>query len=111
MTKKMFVKTDGRYKGHSHWQYFIPRPTRQLGRINYPTRYQSMQTFFEWRKWCWSTWGPSKELDHWLDDLITRSEATPVDQNPSWCWSSDTDLQRIYLRGDAELTLFLLKWS
>lgn len=110
MTKKMFVKVDGRHKGHPHWKYFVPRPARQAGKIPYPTRYESMQTFFEWRRWCWETWGPSKEIDNWLEDLIHRS-VPPVDNNPSWCWVADAYSERIYLRGDAELTMFLLKWA
>ena len=107
--KKMYVTLDGRHKGHPTWKYCVPRPTRNHGQ--YPTRFESMQHFFDWRNWCWATWRPSKELDEWLDGTIQRSGITPVSQNPNWCWTCDTHSQRIYLRGDAELTLFLLKWA
>lgn len=107
----MYVKMDGRYKGYPSWHYFVARPSRQLGKVNYPTRYESMQTFFEWRHWCWDTWGASKELHHWMEDTILRVGIIPVDQNPHWTWVSDSTNDRIYLRGDSELTLFLLKWS
>jgi len=111
MSKNMFVRMDARYTGYPSWQLFIPRPTRQLGQVNYPTRYESMQTFFQWRRWCWSTWGPSKELSDWLDDCITRHNVVPEDQNPHWCWINDKVNTRIYLRGEQELTAFLLKWA
>lgn len=110
MSIKLYTKMDARYKGYPSWQYFISRPFRH-GRTNYPTRYESMQIFFQWRRWCWQTWGPSKELADWLEDTVPRPNVTPEDHNQHWAWVSDSTNTRIYLRGDAELTMFLLRWS
>jgi hypothetical protein len=76
------------------------------------TRNASRQLFNSWRAWCWESWGASKELEDWLDDVIYRGEAHELQShNEHWSWTNTMDQSRIYLRGDAELTLFLLKWS
>jgi hypothetical protein len=111
MSKNIFVRMDARYTGYPSWQFFIPRIKRQTGKTNTPTHYESMQVFFQWRRWCWTVWGPSKELSNWLDDCIPRPTIAAEDQNPQWCWVNDKNSTRIYLRGDQELTAFLLKWA
>jgi len=71
---------------------------------------ESYQKFYEWRNWCWQTWGPSKELQHWLEDLRNPNQLA-VSHNEQWCWQNDEYATRIYLRTDKELSIFLLKWS
>lgn len=112
MKSRLQTKMDARYKGYPDWQYFIGRPERTSRFFHTPTRYASMQIFLQWRRWCWETWGPSKELTEWLDDVITpRTVVAPEDHNLHWCWVNDQYSTRIYLRTDSELTLFLLKWA
>ena len=59
------------------------------------------------REWCWTHWGPSKELDayhqHDLFDGVSCS-------NPRWCWQHDEYRTRIYLRDEPETIAFALKW-
>lgn len=108
MTKnKLFKKLDKRNTGHNHWGYYINRPKRHYNSTF--TLHQSQQVFFNWREWCWSTWGPSKELVDWLEDR--RQTTEPVSHNEHWCFQNDQYATRIYLRTDKELSLFLLRWS
>lgn len=112
MRSRLQIKLDARYKGYPQWEYCINRPERTSKFFQAGTRYESMQIFFQWRRWCWETWGPSKELSEWLDDATTpRTVIAPEDHNPHWCWLNDQFATRIYLRTDAELTLFLLRWA
>lgn len=110
MSKKIYIKLDARYTGYPNWKYFVPRPNR-TSLMGAATRYESMQLFNSWREWCWDTWGASKELSDWQDDMIPRPDIEPVAKNDHWCWVNDTNTTRIYLCDDAELVLFLLKWA
>lgn len=112
MSKKFYQTLDRRHTGFGCFRYFIQRPKRlNLGSPSVYTRYESVQLFNEWREWCWTTWGASKELHEWLEDLRFSSPPRAA-HNPHWCWSHETlGDSRIYLIGDAELTLFTLKWA
>jgi hypothetical protein len=100
---------DARFKGFPIWKYYVARPLRGSNTVGITTRYESYQLFHAWREWSWSTWGPSKEIGDWLEDIKHPHLATS--HNASWCWLNDGNDSRIYLRTDAELTLFLLRWS
>jgi hypothetical protein len=110
MSKKIYIELDARYKGYPSWKYFVPRPNR-ISLMGTMTRYDSTQLFHSWREWCWQTWGASKELQDWHDDLTTRPNSNMVSHSENWCWINDSTSTRIYLRGDAELVLFLLRWA
>ena len=110
MKSRLHTKLDARYKGYPQWTYCVNRPERTSIFYRAGTRYESMQIFFQWRRWCWETWGPSKELYEWLDDMTPRQVGIE-DHNDHWCWLNDQYSTRIYLRTDAELTLFLLRWA
>jgi hypothetical protein len=94
-------KLDARFKGYSDWKYVIS-----------PKRGQTMvsrrQDFLRIREWCWNTWGPSKEIDFWLDD---KKVAEALGQNAHWAWQNDLYNARIYLRTDKELAQFYLTWA
>lgn len=119
MAKKIYTRLDKRYTGHGHFDYLVNRPLARTSVLYQSgqniTRYASMQLFNSWRQWCWHTWGPSKELDSWLDDVVYHDgDIEPVSHNPHWAWTKESthDVHsRIYLRGDAELTMFLLRWA
>lgn len=93
---------DRRHKGFTMWKYYIHRPKR------IPLE-QSKILFYNWRNWCWSEWGPSKELEEYTTaDLFDNYNSS----NSHWCWTSDRNfgIHRIYLRSDLEATAFALKW-
>jgi hypothetical protein len=98
------TKLDRRHTGYGHFTYYV-KP-----RVSY-LEYNNKQTFHEWRDWCWETWGSSKEIDEWLRDIRTRTLAKSVSHNEHWVWQNDEHSCRIFLRTDAELALFLLKWK
>ena len=80
------------YNGHRHFKYLIqPTDVNQI---------ITRQQIAEWREWCWATWGPSREL------LWAINGALDV----VWAWDTDNGNKRIYLKSDAELVLFQLKW-
>lgn len=108
MTNKFYTKLDRRHKGFGDWTYLISRPVPNY--IKAGSLLESKQQFYKWREWCWSTWGSSKEIDRWLEDYHTRY---PIfeSQNAHWCWQNDEYESRIYLRGDPELSIFLLRWG
>lgn len=100
---KPFIKIDKRNTGYGEWAYYINRHdfNPKLNSLD------SMNQYLRWREWCWTTWGPSKELDLWMEDRHRTTES----QNPHWCWSNNQYHSRIYLRTDKELSQFLLKWT
>lgn len=111
--KPYVITLDGRHKGSHCWKYFVDCPTGLVIR----------QRFFEWRNWCNSTWGDSKELDEILDDrrhdLFVHSmigntpqitKYDPISHNKHWCWNT-VSKYRLYLKSDEELSYFLLRWS
>lgn len=109
VAKKIFHKLDRRNTGYGDWAYYINRqPNINIGLFN------ATQKFYEWRNWCWQTWGPSKELVSWFEDLrnqIQNPNLIAISHNEHWCWQHDQYATRIYLRTDKELSMFLLKWS
>ena len=80
------------YNGHTHFKYII-QPTEKNILI-------ARNQLAEWREWCWQTWGPGREL-------LWSITATP---HAVWSWDSEHDNKRIYLKSDAELVLFELKF-
>lgn len=108
MKSKIFKKLDRRNTGFSDWKYYVNRPSRS-NHIVYLSLYECQQIFFSWREWCWQTWGPSKELEDWLED--TRHTNHAVSHNEHWCFQNRDYATRIYLRSDKELSMFLLRWS
>lgn len=108
MKNKNFTKLDRRHTGFGEWKYFIDRPPI-YDQGKFITAFETKQIFFMWRSWCWETWGPSKELEEWLDAL-RNPMLIPFCQNQNWCWQNNSHNTRIYLRDDKELSHFLLKW-
>ena len=98
---KKFFKLDGRHTGFRHFAYYIP--------LKYTIDIND-QIFYLYRNWCWETWGPSKELVYWLED-IRHPMILPVSHNAHWAWQNDEYATRLYLRTEKELSIFLLKWG
>lgn len=103
------VTTGGRRAFFTMKPYRVKQLTRQYNGFNHykwliecgvPDETQNRHELADWRDWCWQTWGPSREL-LWA---ITRP---PV---PVWAWDTEFRHRRIYLKSDAELALFQLKF-
>ncbi len=93
-------RTDGRFKGYKNWKYYIDLDARYK---------KDDKNFFAVREWCWSTFGPSKEIDSWLADI--KHPSNNISQNEKWCWHYDSWTSRIYLRTDKEADWFSLKYA
>jgi hypothetical protein len=91
MTYKV-KKITRQYNGYGYFKYLIQPKTFD--------RIANQQQIAEWREWCWDTWGPSREL---LWAIVGAPDVV-------WTWDTDHDNRRIYLKSDAELVLFQLKW-
>jgi hypothetical protein len=99
------LKLDRRYTGSHHFKYRV--------RINGSEAYvQSVDNFRNIMDWCSQTWGNSVDVDHHRI-LAFKGYRT----NDTWAWQlrlpgmrrSGTDFH-IYLKDDAELMTFELKW-
>jgi hypothetical protein len=80
------------YNGHEQFNYVVQPRVRDV--------VAARQQIAEWREWSWQTWGPGQELA-WS---IT---ATP---DAHWAWDTEYGHLRIYLKSDAELVMFELKF-
>ena len=97
-------KTDKRMNGHLHWQYVaLVTSPGVYGRTGIA---QKVLTLHDVRIWCWDTYGSSCELPHWLL-LHDNQWGIP---NDKWCWHTENDNFKIYLRTDKEANWFKLKW-
>ena len=67
--------------------------------------------FFEMREWCWEQWGPGLEHEHYINMLAYT--------NRSYIWLWDCSKYqgkaihngKLYLKGDDELSLFIMRWA
>ena len=85
----------------------------------------SDEDFVKVRQWCWNNFGPSMELDLWLDARYTNVylwlDAIHKDQKPSelkWSWhaprssiANNRPLPRIYLATDRQASEFIMQWA
>lgn len=90
--KYQIKKLTRQYNGHKQYKWLITCDTCD--------EIQNRQDLSAWREWCWQTWGPSREL-------IWAITSHPV---PVWAWDTEFRHKRLYLKSDAELTLFELKF-
>ena len=84
------TKLDRRHNGRSWYKYSVSPNT-----IDHLRGGELLNAI---RNWCWDTYGPSSEMGYLTKDL-------------AWAWDTEHGNKRIYLKGDAELTLFKLKFS
>jgi hypothetical protein len=95
---KQFTVTrlDRRHKGYSKFSHYVtPVWTTQLA---------DKLKFFEWRKWCWATWGPGleREISIAFGDNI---------YDVRWAWHTNDGAKRLYFASEKELNWFVLTWS
>jgi hypothetical protein len=84
------TKLDRRHNGYTWYKYYITP-----GNFEY---HESRRLLTDLRNWCWDTYGPSAELG-WNQE------------GSLWAWDTEHNNKRIYLKSDAEMTLFKLKYS
>jgi len=97
------VTLDGRHLGHQLFKYSV--------KLRY--NIDSEEDFIKIREWCWNTFGPSMELDLWMDIRYSQSKG-----DPKWSWHAprtsylnSRPLPRIYLASDRQAAEFLLRWA
>jgi hypothetical protein len=67
--------------------------------------------FFVAREWCWATWGPGCESEHWFNCHWYLHHRYP------WCWDASKfhgaaiDNGKIYTSTEAQMMEFVLRWS
>lgn len=102
------IKLDKRHTGHSNFKYAIGSGKG---------RFLKQHNFCEIREWCWTTYGPSKEIDEWLEDLKyhqpwQQTYYGPITHhNEFWAWQKESYQRRIFLRTDKELAYFKLRFN
>ena len=87
-------KLDKRHSGNHYFKYYV------VSTKIWAERYQELQY---WREWCWTTFGPAAELN---TVLMMRN-----DRDWMWAWDTGHNNCRLYLKSDAELSWFSLKWA
>lgn len=97
-------KTDKRMTGCDRFRYYVD--IRLAGFP--PGSPRPINKFYELRVWCWETWGPSREVDQYHE---VKPGWYDQDQSVHWSWINDQYKHRLYLAGDDEAALFMLKWS
>ena len=101
------IKLDRRYNGANHFRWAVdPGPVALT--LN---RYASAKNtdFIRLRIWCWEQWGPSAELS-----CATSMRELNQGEQLKWAWDSEdikNHVRRIFLKGDEELSFFILAWS
>lgn len=83
------TQLDRRHNGHLEYKYMVSPVFRDY--------HESRRMLTELRNWCWATYGPGAEL------VWSKKDA-------KWAWDTEHGNRRIYLRSDAELTFFNLKY-
>ncbi len=103
--KLTIKKTDKRHTGHSEWRHVVIVERRPSVAFGNASRIQRQQDLNEIRNWCWTTMGPSCELEFWL----MLPDDSPA-KNNRWVWHTNFENFKIYLRTDADVNWFKLKW-
>ena len=103
--KLTIKKTDKRHSGNHEWQYLVVVERGLVTRFGNTALVQKATDLNSIREWCWTTYGPSCELELWLN----IPDNTPS-KNTHWCWHTNYSNFKIYLRTDKEANWFKMKW-
>jgi hypothetical protein len=97
------IKVDRRYNGYGYFKWIVEpvAPDNSFTSTFLITR----DVFHYWRVWCAATWGAGMERS-WCMPLA-HANRIPM---PIWAWDTEHGNKRLYLQGDAELTVFELKF-
>lgn len=92
-------KLDGRHAGYGVWKYYIQQNHGREGK----------NTFFQWREWCWSQFGPGMEIWEYNHTELSADLASLAS---GWCWVNDRGgWARIYFSTDEAASAFVLQWQ
>jgi hypothetical protein len=91
------TRLDRRHKGYNKYSHYVT-PV-------WSSTLADKLRYFEWRAWCWNTWGPGLEREAILQF------GTHLTENPKWAWHVDTYSKRLYFASEKELNWFILTWS
>lgn len=103
--KLTIKRTDKRHTGHQDWLYLVTVERQPISAFGSMTTIQKIADLNTIREWCWTTYGPSCELELWL----SAADNTPS-KNVHWCWHTNYNNYKIYLRTEKEANWFKLKW-
>jgi hypothetical protein len=96
---KQFTVTqlDRRHTGRQQFSHYItPVWSSQLA---------DKIKFFEWRNWCWATWGPGLERDSAIEFGSNHYQVV------RWAWHTGDGARRLYFKSQQELNWFVLTWA
>ena len=97
MKQFTITKLDRRHKANSLYSHYVtPVWSSQLA---------DKIKFFEWRTWCWTTWGPGMDRE---EAMQWGSKQYPVGR---WAWHTNDGQKRLYFATEKELNWFVLTWS
>jgi hypothetical protein len=97
MKKFTVTRLDRRHKGFRQFSHYIT-PV-------WSSTLADKVKFFEWRSWCWTTWGPGMEREQAIE---FGSDHYAVGR---WAWNVDQYSKRLYIATEKELNWFVLTWS
>ena len=111
--KYQIIKLDGRFTHRELFQYCI-----KFGqRMSFD---RGPLAFTQAQRWFFETYGWSAEIRQydeivkWVRNNNRFVNPSPVDVpqecNPYWSWTNGYDDLRIYVKSDAELNFFQLRW-
>jgi hypothetical protein len=91
------TRLDRRHNGHTQFSHYVtPVWSSQL---------KDKIQYFEWRNWCWATWGPGLERDVAIEFGSDHYHIV------RWAWQVDKYSKRLYFQSEKELNWFVLTWS
>jgi hypothetical protein len=91
-------KLDRRHKGYQTFSHYIS-PV-------WSSSLTDKLRFFEWRTWCWDTWGPGLEREV----VFELGKAIGLGLEPKWAWHLDKYGRRLYFKTEKELNWFNMRW-
>jgi hypothetical protein len=96
MKQFTITRLDRRHKGYDKFSHYIT-PV-------WSSTLADKLKFFEWRKWCWDTWGAGIEREIAIE---FGSHMYDV----KWAWHTADGSKRLYFATEKELNWFVLTWS
>ena len=97
MKRFSIVKLDKRHKGYKQFTHYITPVWTSL--------LSDKLKYFEWRSWCWTTWGPGMERELALELGYNQFDVA------RWAWHTQDRQRRLYFASEKELNWFVLTWS
>ena len=99
MKQFTITRLDRRHKGHNQFSHYIT-PV-------WSSTLADKLRYFEWRTWCWTTWGPGIEREMAIE-FYSGPGYFPIGR---WAWHVDGYSKRLYFQTEKELNWFVLTWS